>query len=58
MNKAMRNAYEILVKKPKSKVPLRGHGRWEDNIKTEVKEIASLETELSCLIVGSRGRFL
>jgi hypothetical protein len=36
----MRNAYKILVGKPEGKKPLgRPSRRWEDNIRTDFKEI-------------------
>jgi hypothetical protein len=36
----MKNAYEILVRKPEEKTPLRSpRHRWEDNIKLNHKEI-------------------
>ena len=42
-----RGAYTILVGKPEGKRPLgRRRCRWEDNIKTELKEISSEGVEL------------
>ena len=36
----LRNAYRILVGKPESKIPLeRTRRRWEDNIKTDLREV-------------------
>jgi hypothetical protein len=37
-NGKMRNAYKILVGKPKGKRPL-GRRRWEDNIKMGIRKI-------------------
>jgi len=37
----MRNAYKILVGKPKEKLSLQGHRhRWEDNIRLDLREVA------------------
>jgi hypothetical protein len=36
----MRNAYKILVDKPEGKKPLKRHRhKWEDNIRTDLREI-------------------
>jgi hypothetical protein len=36
----IRNAYKIVVRKPEGKIPLGGpRRRWEDNIKTDRREI-------------------
>jgi hypothetical protein len=36
----MKNAYKILVGKPEGKTPLgRPRPRWEDNIRTDLREI-------------------
>jgi hypothetical protein len=38
--RSKRNAYRILVGKPEGKTPLgRPRGRWEDNVKMDVREI-------------------
>ena len=35
-----RNAYRVLVGKPESKIPLgRPRGRWEDNIKMDLRDV-------------------
>jgi hypothetical protein len=52
----MKNVYKMLVAKPEGKKPLgRPRRRWEDNIRTDFREIW---TEFVWLKVGTSGEFL
>jgi hypothetical protein len=56
----MRNAYKIVVGKSERKRPLGRHRRrWEDNIRTNLKEIGGkFWTGCICLRIGTSGGLL